>query len=249
MRIKKEPLLAVFIVFVVTFAGAAPILATTVAAQGNGDGMHGSGPGPGPNVTAGQHQNGSHSMRVENVGANQTIRVQFRYRADSPDVGVRMREMAVRTNRSGDYQFALRTAANASAGVGAFSGPAPFGYFNITHQFPNENVTNASMTFAVNRTRLRERNVSAERVALYRYNAQNRSWNRLQTRVTERNATQVAFRAESPGLSEFAVAPIADASTATVTVTEETTPTNTPGFGPGLAVLALVVFASRLWLN
>ena len=121
MRVKKRPLFAVLLAFVVAFAGAAPILAATVTAQGNGDGMHGSGPGPGPNVTAGQHQNGSHSMRVENVGANQTIRVQFRYRADSPDVGVRMREMAVRTNRGGDYQFALRTAANTSAGVGAFS--------------------------------------------------------------------------------------------------------------------------------
>mgnify|MGYP000318434295 FL=1 len=208
----------------------------------------------GPNVSVGPNPNGSHSVQVENVGANQTIRVQFRYRAESPDVGVRMQEMAVRTNQRGDYQFTLRTAQNASAGVRRFTGPAPFSYFNITHQFSNDNVTNASLTFLLNRTRLRERNVSADQVALYRYTAQNQTWTRLRTQIQTQNATHVRYRAESPGLSEFAVAATADTPTVTATETSEppeteTTSTGTPGFSVGITVFALIVFLGRVWLR
>jgi hypothetical protein len=38
-----------------------------------------------------------------------------------------------------------------SPGVQRFTGPAPFGYFNITHEFPNQNVSSALMIFSLNR--------------------------------------------------------------------------------------------------
>jgi PGF-pre-PGF domain-containing protein/PGF-CTERM protein len=198
---------------------------------------------------------------VRNARSNQTIRVRFRYQPDVPDPGLRMRAMTITTNRGGDYRFTVRTTANASAGVRRFAGPAPFGYFNVTHAFPNGNVSNASLTFALDRTRLRERNVPAGNVSLYRYHGENRTWDRLPTRATERNATHVTFRAESPGLSEFAVAPTTVESTATPTPTATASPTPTPtpsptatptegggpGFGPVVALLALLVVAGRVW--
>jgi PGF-pre-PGF domain-containing protein len=277
MQVRRLPFAVILIAVTVAAAGAAPApLSTGVVVQadhggyggdgGTGGGMDGNHRG-GPNLSVGPNPNGSHSVMVQNVGENQRIHVRFQHRRDAPDVGVHLREMTVTTSRSGDYQFTARTAANASPGVQRFAGPAPFGYFNVTHPFPNENVSNASLTFALNRTRLRERNVSAEDVALYRYRAQNRTWDRLQTRVADRNATHVTYYAESPGLSEFAVAPTTPettgtltppqvatpepAATATPTPTASTTPTPTrgdgPGFGPLLALRGLLVFAVYAW--
>lgn len=269
MRVRRRSLALVVLIVAVVAAGAIPaVLATDAVAQrggpggggmdGNGGGMGGDRAG-GPNVSVGSTPDGGHSIMVRNVGGNQTIRVRFRYQSGGPGPGMQMRAMTVTTNRGGDYRFTVRTAANASPGVRRFDGPAPFGYFNVTHAFPNRNVSNASLTFALDRTRLRERNVSAANVSLYRYHAGNRTWDRLRTRVTERNATHVTYRAESPGLSEFAAAPTAAESTATPT--ETATPTATPsptatptssptptegggpGFGPVVAVLAVIALA------
>ncbi|MFC7174460.1 PGF-pre-PGF domain-containing protein [Haloplanus litoreus] len=181
--------------------------------------------------------------------------------------------MTITTNRGGDYQFTVRAMANVSSGIHRFSGPAPFGYFNVTHAFPRQNVSNTSMVFALNRTQLQQRDVAAERIALHRYDTGNRTWRRLGTRVVDRNATHVTFRAESPGLSVFAVAPTAEAAatptttatreptasstpapttteTRTLTASSTSTPTPTtgdgPGFGPVLGVIALLIVVVHL---
>jgi PGF-pre-PGF domain-containing protein/PGF-CTERM protein len=141
---------------------------------------------------------------------------------ESPETGLRVREMTV---TAGDpaYQVAVRTRTRTSAGVARFPGPPPFGYLNVTHSVPNANVTNAIFSFTLDRTRLRERNVAAENVSLYRY----RTWQRLQTRVIAQNRTHVTYHAVSPGLSEFAVAPTVG-STTTATPTPTPTATATP---------------------
>jgi PGF-pre-PGF domain-containing protein/PGF-CTERM protein len=264
MRVRGASVVAVVAVVGVALAGAVPAAPTLGAAAQGGDGP-GGGPGPGgdghrpggPNVSVGPGPGGGHAVMARNVSAGQTVRVRFRER-DAPDVGVRLREMTMTADRGGDYQFTVRTAANASAGVRRFAGPAPFGYVNVTHAFPNANVANASLTFTLERARLRERDVAAENVSLYRYRTESQTWSRLQTRVVERNATHATFRAASPGLSEFAVAPTVEAATETPTATPTGTPTAAPsetptttstqtptegdgaGFGPALALLALL---------
>jgi PGF-pre-PGF domain-containing protein len=193
---------------------------------GGGTPMGGDGPGPGPNVSV-QHQGpGSASVTVRNAGANRTVRVRFERMVESPETGLRVREMTV---TAGDpaYQVAVRTRTRTSAGVARFPGTPPFGYLNVTHSVPNANVTNATFSFTLDRTRLRERNVAAENVSLYRYRTGNRTWQRLQTRVMTQNRTHVTYHAVSPGLSEFAVAPTVE-STATATPTPTPTATATP---------------------
>lgn len=222
-----------------------------------GDGP-GSGPGPGPNVSVQHRGPGDASIMIRNAGASRTVRIRFERAVEHPETGLRVREMTV-TAGNPEYRMAVRTRTRTSAGVARFPGAPPFGYLNVTHSVPNANVTNASFTFTLNRTRLRERNVTAEAVRLHRYRATNRTWDPLRTRVTERNRTHVTYRADSPGLSEFAVAPAA-VSTATTTPTatpEPTTPPSTatptpsstppagtdgsaPGFGPLATLLALV---------
>jgi PGF-pre-PGF domain-containing protein/PGF-CTERM protein len=231
-----------------------------------GDGRaNGTPMGPGgdgrANVSVSHPGPGSASVQVRNAAANETIRVRFRRMVESPETGIRLREMTV-SGADGDFQLTVRTATRVSAGVNRFPGAPPFGYLNVTHTVPNANVTNASLTFTLNRTRLRERNVTAENVGLYRYRAADRSWTRLRTRVRERNATHVTYRAGSPGLSEFAVAPggaMADAtptvtptatrpptSAATDTSTDTPSPTTeggAPGFGPLAGLIALLIAA------
>ena len=197
---------------------------------GGGDGADGPGPGPGPNVSV-QHQGpGNASIMVRNAGANRTVQVRFQRMVESPETGLRIREMTV-TAGDPEYQLAVRTTTRTRARLDRFPGAPPFGYLNVTHTVPNANVTNATFTFTLNRTRLRERNVAAENVSLYRYRTGNQTWHRLQTRVMERNQTHVTYRAVSPGLSEFAVAPTAEVAatpTATPTPAPTATPTPTP---------------------
>lgn len=278
----RRPGVIVLVVCAVALAGIAPAMLTTgVAARHGNGGPDGGGPHGGDdghrgghNVSVGPGSSGHHSVHVQNVGAHEQIHVRFQYGSGAFDTGVRMHEMTITTNRGGDYQFTVRAMANVSSGIHRFSGPAPFGYFNVTHAFPRQNVSNASMVFALNRTRLQQRDVAAERIALHRYDTGNGTWRRLGTRVVDRNATHVTFRAESPGLSVFAVAPTAEATaTPTTTATREPTtsptltptstetrtptasPTSTPtpttgdgpGFGPVFGVVALLIVVVRLW--
>lgn len=207
------------------------------------------------NVSVDHRQPGNASITVRNAAANRTVRIQFERMVANPETGLMLREMTIAAGDP-EYRLAVRTTTRASEGVASFPGDPPFGYLNVTHSVPNANVTNASFTFTLERTRLRERNVTAENVSLYRYRATNRTWQRLQTRVMAQNETQVTYRAESPGLSEFAIAPAAavttptatdtPTATSTPTPTQSPTPTSTPapetdGAAPGFGVLAALL--------
>lgn len=209
--------------------GRTPMGGDGQGTPGGGDGA-GPGPGPGPNVSVQHRGPGNASIMVRNVAENRTVRVQFQRMVESPETGLRIREMTV-TAGDPEYQLAVNTTTRTRARLDRFPGDPPFGYFNVTHTVPNANVTNATFTFTLNRTRLRERNVTAENVRLYRYRTGNGTWLRLQTRVMAQNRTHVTYRAVSPGLSEFAVAPVRESTatpTPTPTPTAEPTPTPTP---------------------
>jgi len=200
--------------------------------DGRGTPMGGDGgDGPRANVSVDHRQPGNASIMVRNAAANRPVRIQFERMVANPETGLMLREMTVAAGDP-EYQLAVRTTTRASEGVAPLPGAPPFGYLNVTHSVPNVNVTNASFTFTLDRTRLRERNVTAENVGLYRYRATNRTWQRLQTRVMEQNQTQVTYRAESPGLSEFAVALTAETTTPTATATSTPTATRTPTATP-----------------
>jgi PGF-pre-PGF domain-containing protein len=170
---------------------------TPMGPDGSGDGR--------ANVTVSHPAPGAASVQVRNAASNRTIRIRFERMVESPETGIRLREMTV-TGADGAFQVTVRTATRVSAGVNRFPDTPPFGYLTVTHTVSNATVSNASLTFALNRTRLRERNVTDGNVSLYRYRSTDRTWTRLRTRVTERTETAVTYRAESPGLSEFAVA-------------------------------------------
>ncbi|WP_162524351.1 choice-of-anchor D domain-containing protein [Halobellus captivus] len=77
------------------------------------------------------------------------------------------------------------------------------GYFNIEHEFTDEQVGDVTFDFTVDRDRLEERGVAPEDVVLYRYH--DGSWDALETSQSGSSDGSVQFQATSPGLSVFAV--------------------------------------------
>ncbi|MFB6109167.1 MAG: PGF-pre-PGF domain-containing protein [Haloplanus sp.] len=247
--------------------------------DGRGDGRDGGDGGDAgrANVSVRQSGPGTASVEVRNAGADRTVSVRFERMVENPETGLMLREMTV-TATDGDYRLTVRTTTRPNASVERYPDASPFGYLDVSHTVPNANVTSASLTVALNRTRLRDRNVSEGNVSLYRYRETDRTWQRLETRVTERNATHVTYRAESPGLSVFAVAPTATpdmtgtgtattdtasatatrtptstatarSPTATPTPTATTAPPTTGGSGPGFGPLAALLAAFAVALR
>jgi len=230
-----RPGVVLVLVIVVTVGGvvaAVPGGNDAVEQRGGGDGGGGprtpmgpGGPHGGANVSVSHHGPGHASVQVRNATADRTVRIRFGHAVEHPEAGLRFHEMAVTGGRD-DFRLNVTTATRPGEGIDRPPGAPPFGYLNVTHTVPNANVTNASLTFALNRTRLRERNVTDADVALYRHRATNRTWRRLPTRMIDRNRTHVTYRADSPGLSEFAVAP-GNATADTTPTATDTTPTAT----------------------
>ncbi|WP_423747384.1 Ig-like domain-containing protein (plasmid) [Haladaptatus sp. SPP-AMP-3] len=152
-------------------------------------------------------------------------------------------------------------------------GGEAFGYLRIDHSVPDEDISGVTLEFFVSRDRFTELGVAPDDVALYRYH--DGAWTELPTRLVRNEDGGYVFRADSPGLSTFAIAspPASDAppaqtdtdgrvtptseptgvatTTATTTTTAIPTTATTDGTGPGFtaAGLAAVVLALLVYLD
>jgi hypothetical protein len=98
-------------------------------------------------------------------------------------------------------------------------GTQPLGFLSIDHSISDDNVSNVTFTFRVAKADLNDSEVRD--VALYRH--ENGSWTELPTEPAGETDTHYVFRAESPGLSEFAAGKKTatfEIQNATVTVTK-----------------------------
>ncbi|WP_458210573.1 PGF-pre-PGF domain-containing protein [Haladaptatus sp. NG-SE-30] len=77
------------------------------------------------------------------------------------------------------------------------------GHIQIGHSVPDEAITNVTFQFRLSKDRLNNRGISASDVVLYRYH--DGEWTALATTVAGQTETGILFRAESPGLSIFAI--------------------------------------------
>lgn len=80
------------------------------------------------------------------------------------------------------------------------NGTVGLGFLGVNHSVPDAAIENVTFTFRVSKARLNDSEVGD--VALYRYH--DGSWNELPTEPAGETDTHYVFRAESPGLSEFA---------------------------------------------
>lgn len=138
-----------------------------------------------------------------------------------------------RTNGHSLDSLDVTLARNASLGLGvqatgaapvsdveAAAGGSPIGGFTLVHDLPDADISAATFSFGVNKTRLESAGVDPGAVSLWRYH--DGAWGELSTSTLNGSDGSHRFQASSPGLSRFAIAPTAEAEPA------QTTPTPTP---------------------
>jgi PGF-pre-PGF domain-containing protein/PGF-CTERM protein len=126
---------------------------------------------------------------------------------------------------------------------------------NVPEQARNESAT---FEVSVDREDVEELDATEDELTVQRYNESAGEWQELTTSVAESNNGSIVLEAETPGFSFFSVTAPDEESTPTETVTETATETETettaatetdvttesegdgPGFGPVLAILALL---------
>ena len=161
-------------------------------------------------VTVGQRVPGFVEVGAPNVPPNAPVTVDVRG-ANNVD-GSTLEELSVTTSRT--------TRVDLNVSTGAESGPtappvdvpnregadeAAISYVNVSHETPDDAIAGASFEFTVRKETLDARGLAAENVVLYRFTEG--EWSPLPTSVVGESADAVRFRADSPGLSVFAVAP------------------------------------------
>lgn len=163
-----------------------------------------------PGMRIDQIGDGSISVRAEDVSPGDSIQV---------DAGVESEPIVIRTIRvtttqAGDLDMTVS--------VGDTSGSKPavddaLGYVNVSHSMPATAFTDATFVFTVERSALASRGLSPENLSLYRFH--DGTWTELPTRVVGAVGDRLRFRADSPGLSLFAVGPAASPTDPTPTAT------------------------------
>ena len=76
-------------------------------------------------------------------------------------------------------------------------------YYNITSGVADANISNAAISFAVNKTWIDQNKLNSSTVAMYRFSAG--QWNSLVTSKTAEDATRIYYNSNTPGFSVFAI--------------------------------------------
>lgn len=140
------------------------------------------------------------------------------------------------TSRSFDLGLAMagnESVTDAAAGTGT----TPLAGFTVVNTLADEDITNTSIQFSVDRARLRALGVSPANISLYRYH--DGRWNAVPTTALNSTNETQPFRAETPGFSRFAIT--ADTTTSsTIVVTDATVDTRQVAPGDPFSVTATV---------
>jgi len=153
-------------------------------------------------------------VSVQNAGENAQLRVEFQFQ--DPDACVNLEQLRLQTRAQQNFQFQVHQGTESpEQGLmwQARNGDPALGYFGVTHDGA---IGGGTFAFQVRTDCLADAGIDAEHLRLYRY--VDDGWERLQTRIMERNETHVRFEADTDGFSVFAIGYLA----ADVTVTEAT---------------------------
>jgi PGF-pre-PGF domain-containing protein len=123
---------------------------------------------------------------------------------------------------------------NATTSLSETGSDDPVGFLTVDHDVPEEDIGEVSFSFRVNRQRLADRGYDASDVVLYRYHGG--EWQALATVPVGETDGQYLFRADSPGLSTFAVGTRAPATA----IVDAALSTATVDIGQSVAVTATV---------
>lgn len=174
------------------------------------------------------------TINITNVQKNQQVVVDIPNESDdlnTSGVGLERISMTFTQNTSFDMNYHPSNGSNVPP---VSQSGNTVGYFQVDHPQSDEAVGNVSFTFSVSKQKLEQRNLTANRVQLYRYH--DSQWNGLETSVVSEGANSYRFEAVSPGLSTFAIAE----AQANISVTDASLSTHTITAGESVTITATV---------
>lgn len=161
-------------------------------------------------VSVSQPEPGVVEFEAENVSAGDPVTVDTTGGNDAANASVD--SLSVTTNEDSDLAMSV-SSSDENGSAPAFTASdeggddtaedASMGYINVSHELSDERIDGASFEFSVSKATLDDRGVASENVQLYRFH--DGSWNGVSTAVVGESPEAFLFRADSPGLSVFAI--------------------------------------------
>ena len=170
-----------------------------------------------PSVIADVERTGANGVKIDVQNARDDENVDFSLPAESSTMGaLRFTDVSIDL-ADDDAHFVLDASMSAEAPPNVSPVPgadATMGYMTVSKKYlEDDQLKGATVTFSVTKKGLKDANLAAEDVSLYRYG--DGEWTKLNTSVAEEKKNRYVLEADSPTLSTLAVA-----GTKTVSVTD-----------------------------
>ncbi|ODR82270.1 peptidase M26, partial [Haladaptatus sp. W1] len=140
------------------------------------------------------------NVSVRNADANQRVGVAFGNETGSN--GVNLSRLNLTVERPMDYSLTVNASAARLGDASDFGGHA-VGFVEVDHSVRDADIDGAGLTFRIDARRFEETGMDATEAVVYRYHGGR--WNAPDTSVVGRDGGEYVLRADSPGLSVFAV--------------------------------------------
>ncbi len=157
-------------------------------------------PEPELSVTVTPGANETTAVTVENADANQQVGVGFDNGTGSS--GVNISRLNLTVERSMNYDLTVNASTGRLGEASDFAGHA-VGFVEIDHSVGDSDIDGAGLTFDIDSRRIEDVGMDATDAVVYRYHGGH--WNALPTSVVGQTDDSYVVRADSPGLSVFAV--------------------------------------------
>jgi hypothetical protein len=180
-------------------------------------------------LAAGGDGGASAMIQVADASAGRPVRIPTRSgRTVAETSTLTLDALSVTTARNASYRLGAGvTGPDPVADVEAATGGTAVAGVRLVHEVPDATVASANLTLTVNRSAIADAGGDPESVGLYRFHDD--EWRALETTVLDSDNATVQYRAQSPGLSRFAVAVGGQATPAGETGTDEGTAGSEPG--------------------
>jgi PGF-pre-PGF domain-containing protein len=144
---------------------------------------------------------------VRNATAGEEVSVSIPQDEATTNDSVQVDAVSVTPKRDGNFSLNVTSSTDPLDSTPSFNlsdGTQGLGYMSVGHSIDNANISNASFTYRVNKSRMANMQSEPEDVSLYRN--VNGTWTAMPTTLVGEGDTYYAFRTTAPGLSEWTAA-------------------------------------------
>lgn len=140
------------------------------------------------------------NVSVENADAYRNVGVTFENETGTG--GLNVSQLNLTVERRANYDLRVNTSENLSTESPDFNGRT-VGLARIDHSIPDSEIDGVQFTFRADARRFESTAIDPDEAVVYRYH--DGRWNALETSVVRRDGDSYVLRADSPGLSTYAV--------------------------------------------